>query len=75
MRGKKMHDLTHHHYRDGRPFPSSECVGLQVLTNGQPLKNYEDVFIRKGRHVLRCHLQYRPHARRRWPDHRSGCCV
>jgi PAS domain S-box-containing protein len=47
MRGKKMHDLTHHHYRDGRPFPSSECVGFQVLTNGQPLKNYEDVFIRK----------------------------
>ena len=47
LRGKKMHDMTHHHYRDGRPFPSSECVGFQVLTHGQPLKNCEDVFIRK----------------------------
>jgi PAS domain S-box-containing protein len=47
MRGKKMHDMTHHHYRDGRPFPSSECVGFQVLTHGQPVKNCEDVFIRK----------------------------
>ncbi len=47
LRGKKMHDLTHHHYRDGRPFPSSECAGFQVLTTGRPLKNYEDVFIHK----------------------------
>ena len=47
LRGKKMHDLTHHHYRDGRPFPSSECAGFQVLTTGRPLKNHEDAFIRK----------------------------
>jgi PAS domain S-box-containing protein len=47
LRGKKMHDMTHHHYRDGRPFPSCECAGFQVLTNGRPLKNHEDVFIRK----------------------------
>src|SRR5579863_2678403 len=47
LRGKKMHDMMHHHYRDGRRFPSSECIGFQVLTHGQPLKNCEDVFIRK----------------------------
>ncbi len=47
LRGKKMHDMTHHHHRDGRPFPACECAGFQVLTHGQPLKNYEDVFIRK----------------------------
>ncbi len=47
LRGKKMHEMTHHHYPDGRPFPSSECAGFQVLTHGRPLKNYEDVFIRK----------------------------
>jgi PAS domain S-box-containing protein len=47
LRGKKMHDMTHHHYRDGRPFPSCECAGFQVLTHGKPLKDYEDVFIRK----------------------------
>jgi PAS domain S-box-containing protein len=47
LRGKKMHEMAHHHYRDGRPFPACECAGFQVLTNGQPLKNHEDVFIRK----------------------------
>lgn len=47
LRGKRMHDMTHHHYRDGRPFPIEECVGFQVKTTGQPLKNFEDVFIRK----------------------------
>ncbi|MBI5676419.1 MAG: PAS domain S-box protein, partial [Nitrospirae bacterium] len=48
LRGKKMHDITHHHYRDGRLFPSSECAGFQVLTTGVPLKNHEDVFIHKN---------------------------
>ncbi len=47
LRGKKMHDVTHHHYRYGRQFSSSECAGFQVLTTGVPLKNHEDVFIRK----------------------------
>jgi PAS domain S-box-containing protein len=48
LRGKEMHDMTHHHYRDGRPFPSSECASIQLLTHdGKPLKNHEDVFIRK----------------------------
>ncbi|MGC2467088.1 MAG: PAS domain S-box protein [Candidatus Acidiferrum sp.] len=47
LRGKKMHEMVHHHYPDGRPFPSSECAGFQVLTHGQALKNYEDVFICK----------------------------
>jgi PAS domain S-box-containing protein len=47
LRGKKMHDMTHHHYPDGRPFPACECAGFQVLTNGMPLKDHEDVFIRK----------------------------
>ncbi|HEX9111145.1 MAG TPA: PAS domain S-box protein [Terriglobales bacterium] len=47
LRGKKMHDMTHHHYRDGRPFPSAECAGFQVLTHGTLLKNHEDVFIHK----------------------------
>jgi PAS domain S-box-containing protein len=47
LHGRKMHDATHHRYRDGRPFPSSECAGFQVLAHGRPLKNHEDVFIRK----------------------------
>jgi PAS domain S-box-containing protein len=45
--GRKMHDVTHHHYPDGRPFPASECAELQVLQKGVSLRDYEDTFIRK----------------------------
>jgi PAS domain S-box-containing protein len=45
--GKKMHDVTHYKHRDGSPFPAHQCAGLQVLTNGIALNNYEDTFIRK----------------------------
>ena len=48
LRGTKMHDVTHYRHRDGRPFPSSECVGFQVLTHVVPLKNCEDVFIHRN---------------------------
>jgi signal transduction histidine kinase len=34
-------------HRHGRPFPACECAVLQVLNDGQPLKNHEDVVIRK----------------------------
>lgn len=47
LRGKEMHDMTHHHDRDGRLFPFAECADFQVLTHGVPLKNHEDVFIHK----------------------------
>jgi PAS domain S-box-containing protein len=47
LRGRKMHDMTHYRRRDGSPFPSEECAGLQVLRQGQTLVNHEDVFIRK----------------------------
>jgi PAS domain S-box-containing protein len=45
--GRKMHDVTHYRYPDGRPFPAKECPGLQVLEAGTVLSNHEDVFIRK----------------------------
>lgn len=47
LRGRKMHNMTHHHHRDGRPFPAEECAGLQVLQQGKLLRGYEDCFIRK----------------------------
>lgn len=47
MRGRKMHDLTHHHRPDGTPFPAEECPGLQVLKRGKALIDHHDVFIRK----------------------------
>ena len=47
--GRKMHDMTHYQHPDGRPFPASECSGLQVLQRGLILSNHEDVFIRKDK--------------------------
>ncbi len=47
LRGRKMHDMTHHHHRDGRPFPAEECSGLQVLLQGKTITGHEDCFIRK----------------------------
>src|SRR6185503_18944116 len=47
LRGRRMHDMTHHHHRDGRPFPAEECAGLQVLRQGKILTSHEDCFIRK----------------------------
>ncbi len=47
--GRKMHEMTHYQHPDGRPFPASECSGLQVLQRGLLLSNHEDVFIRKDK--------------------------
>jgi PAS domain S-box-containing protein len=45
--GRRMHDVTHYQYPDGRPFPIEECAGFQVLHEGTVLKDRDDVFIRR----------------------------
>lgn len=47
LRGKRIHDLTHHHHPDGTPFPVEDCAGFQVLKEGRTLSNCEDYFIRR----------------------------
>ena len=47
LKGRRMHDVTHHHHPDGRPFPIEACAGFRVLREGQTLRDYDDVFIRK----------------------------
>src|SRR5678810_1014508 len=47
LRGKKMHEITHHKHRDGTAFPADECAGLSVLRDGKVIEGHEDVFIRK----------------------------
>ena len=65
--GKSMHQLTHHHYADGSPFPAEECPILSSVTDavqqrvggdifwtksGQPLPvDYTSIPIKDGRHV------------------------
>ena len=45
--GRKVHDVIHYKYPDGRPFPLEACADLHVLREGVTLDNHEDVFIRK----------------------------
>jgi PAS domain S-box-containing protein len=45
--GKRMHDVTHYKYSDGRPFPIEECAVFQVLHEGKVLRDRDDEFIRR----------------------------
>jgi PAS domain S-box-containing protein len=47
LRGRRMHDATHYQHPDGSAFPVEDCAGYQVLQNGMPLTDHEDVFIHK----------------------------
>src|SRR5262249_41350733 len=45
--GRRMHDVTHYQYPDGRPFPIEECAGFQALNEGKNLKDCDDVYTRR----------------------------
>jgi PAS domain S-box-containing protein len=45
--GEVLHDITHHHHPDGRPFPKDECPLVHALNTGEVLQDHEDVFFRK----------------------------
>jgi PAS domain S-box-containing protein len=45
--GRTLHELVHHTYPDGTPFPIEECPIDRALPSGVEVKGYEDVFIRK----------------------------
>ena len=47
LHGKRLHDLIHHHYPDGRPFPMSECPLGQVFLSRTRLEKHEDVFFHR----------------------------
>ncbi|HYO57461.1 PAS domain S-box protein [Archangium sp.] len=47
MLGQVLHYLIHHHHPDGRPFPMHACHLGQVLTEGRPLREHEDLFIHR----------------------------
>lgn len=52
LKGRRMHDVAHHHLPDGLPFPIEQCVGFQVLRTGRALRDYDDEFVRKDGRVL-----------------------
>lgn len=48
IRAMALHDAIHHHHADGRPFPRQECPLDRALEQNQPVRDHEDVFIRKN---------------------------
>lgn len=57
--GRGLHDLIHHHYPDGRPFPVEECSLHRAPPEPAQLGGREDVFIRKSGSTFPvvCHAQ------------------
>jgi PAS domain S-box-containing protein len=45
--GGNIHELVHHHYADGRPFPAEDCPIYEVLHRNVPLSNLSDTMFRK----------------------------
>ena len=68
MLGQSMHELTHHHYADGKPFPAEDCPIISSVTdavqqrvggdtfwtkNGQRVPvDYTSIPIKEGREVV-----------------------
>lgn len=44
---KPLHDLVHHHYPDGRPFPLHECPVNRAIPDNSAAQTHEDLFFRK----------------------------
>ena len=44
---QSMHQLTHHHYADGTPYPASECKVFRVIEDGLPIRVDNELFFRK----------------------------
>ena len=56
MMGKPMHELTHHHYADGTPFPRDACPIILSATDAVQQRVGGDVFWKKDGSPL--HVDY-----------------
>ena len=58
--GRNMHDVIHHHYADGRPYPGSECNVYNVFRKSQPFTNQVDHLFRKDGSMFYAELSAQP---------------
>ena len=58
--GRNMHDLVHHHYPDGRPYPGSECSVYSVFRQGQAFTNRVDHLFRKDGTMFYAEMSAQP---------------
>jgi PAS domain S-box-containing protein len=47
IRSLPLHELVHHHYPDGRPYPKAECPIDRALPEHFDVRAHEDLFFRK----------------------------
>lgn len=50
--GRNMHELTHHSYQDGSPYPDSACPIFRAFRRGQPCRIDSEVFWRRDGSAL-----------------------
>jgi PAS domain S-box-containing protein len=48
IRGRLVHDVLHHRRPDGSPYPRADCPIDRATAAQRPLKDHEDVFLRKS---------------------------
>jgi len=46
LNGRNMHDLSHHHHSDGRPYPEEECPIVRAIDTRQGVHIKDEVFWR-----------------------------
>jgi two-component system cell cycle sensor histidine kinase/response regulator CckA len=52
FRGRQPHDLLHHHYPDGRPYPQSDCPISKQMCAWETVREHEEVlFHRSGKQI------------------------
>jgi PAS domain S-box-containing protein len=47
IHSRPLHDLVHHHYPDGRPYPLEECPLDRALPENSDVRAHRDLFFRK----------------------------
>ncbi len=58
--GRNMHEVVHHHYPDGRAYPSSECIIYNVFREGEPFTNHVDHLFRKDGTMFYAEMSAQP---------------
>lgn len=58
--GRNMHDVIHHHYPDGTPYPGKDCSVYNVFRKSQPFTNQIDHLFRKDGTMFYAELSAQP---------------
>lgn len=58
--GQIMHDMVHHHYPDGRPYPHEECIVYKVFRKNEAFTNKQDQVFRKDGTVFWTEMSAQP---------------